>query len=495
MSEGMRKKNIGVLSAVVAGAIILLLTVVYLIMDRGKMLQAYKSSALLLDQVKSTIELNNSKQQSLTDSLKENYIAKAKAVSYIIDRVPEVEFDVSEMIRISKLMAIDEIHIFDESGKIYSGTVPAYYGYSFDSGEQMSYFKPMLVNKYLTMCQDVTPNTAEEKPMMYAICWNDSGRCMIQIGIEPRRLIEEMRSSEISEIIMGIPTYDGVDIFVSDRKSGEVLGSTVNRYLGRNISGMGLSTEGLTDGMIKSLKNDLEGRQYYCSMCTDGDYVITVVRERAEINRELPLSLLVVLVYLLITAAAIGFIVRYMTRRIIEEHTNANIDVMTGFLNRRAYENDMKISGQDELPDDFAYFSIDLNGLKEINDIYGHEAGDELIVGAAQCMAQTFGNLGKLYRIGGDEFTAIVHLGKKKPEELVNEYEQNTKDWSERHNRRLSTACGYASKERHPEKNAVELARIADAHMYEVKAEFYNSIGRDRRKGIDIRKEGEEENG
>ena len=52
-------------------------------------------------------------------------------------------------------MSIDEIHIFDKTGKIYSGTVPKYYGYNFNSGKQIGYFKPMLKNKTLTMCQDV----------------------------------------------------------------------------------------------------------------------------------------------------------------------------------------------------------------------------------------------------------------------------------------------------------------------------------------------------
>ena len=58
-----------------------------------------------------------------------------------------------------------------------------YFGYSFDSGEQMAYFKPMLKDKKLTMCQDVTPNTSEAKEMMYAIAWNEAGNKMIQVAL------------------------------------------------------------------------------------------------------------------------------------------------------------------------------------------------------------------------------------------------------------------------------------------------------------------------
>ena len=76
-----------------------------------------------------------------------------------------MEYDVEELQKIADLILVDEIHLFDKNGYIYSGTLPKYYGFSFDSGEQMEYFKPMLTDKKLTMCQDVTPNTAEGKEL------------------------------------------------------------------------------------------------------------------------------------------------------------------------------------------------------------------------------------------------------------------------------------------------------------------------------------------
>ena len=105
----------------------------------------------------------------MINSLKDDYIVRAKAVAYIIDAKPEAER------KIANLMSVDEVHLFDKDGTIYSGSVPKYYGYNFDSGEQIEYFKPMLTDKTLTMCQDVTPNTSEGKEMMYAITWNEAG--------------------------------------------------------------------------------------------------------------------------------------------------------------------------------------------------------------------------------------------------------------------------------------------------------------------------------
>ena len=149
------------LTIIVTCILALLLGIEYFVMARSNREQAYRTTRLLADQMENVLLTNEHKEQALVDSLKENYITKAKAVSYIIDHVPGMETDISEQIRVAKLMDIDEIHLFDETGTIYAGTVPIYYGYSFDSGEQMAYFKPMLENKALSMCQDVTPNTAE----------------------------------------------------------------------------------------------------------------------------------------------------------------------------------------------------------------------------------------------------------------------------------------------------------------------------------------------
>ena len=154
-----------------------------------------RTSQVLLDQVSNVIEKNKASEEDLIDSLKEDYMVRAKAVAYIVDAKPEVANNVDELRKIAALISVDEVHLFNTDGVIYAGTNPEYFGYSFDSGEQMAYFKPMLDDKNLTMCQDVTPNTSNGKKMMYAITWNDDGTKMIQVGIEPRRLLNEVKQN------------------------------------------------------------------------------------------------------------------------------------------------------------------------------------------------------------------------------------------------------------------------------------------------------------
>ena len=42
---------------------------------------------------------------------------------------------------------------------------------------------------------------------------------MIQVGIEPIRLIEELKKNEISEVVNKMPSYEGLEILVADKKN------------------------------------------------------------------------------------------------------------------------------------------------------------------------------------------------------------------------------------------------------------------------------------
>ena len=171
-----------------------------------------------------------------------------------------------------------------------------------------------------------------------------------------------------------------------------------------------------------------------------------------------------------------------LAERIVTEQDNAGIDIMTGFLNRRSYEDDLKNYSEAPVPDGFAYIAIDINGLKAVNDRSGHEAGDKLIVGAARCIEKSFGGTGKLYRIGGDEFAAILSAEKEGADALFDAFEENMKDWSEENGMELTASLGCVFASEFPGGDVTAIARAADAKMYENKANYYKTKSRDRRR-------------
>lgn len=94
------------------------------------------------------------------------------------------------------------------------------------------------------------------------------------------------------------------------------------------------------------------------------------------------------------------------------------IDELTRCYNRKAYEEDVEAYKEKLAGCNMVCASIDVNGLKAVNDDYGHAAGDELIRGAALCLKKCISSYGRIYRIGGDEFAAVFFAdvrGKGRP--------------------------------------------------------------------------------
>ena len=155
-------------------------------------------------------------------------------------------------------------------------------------------------------------------------------------------------------------------------------------------------------------------------------------------------------------------------------------DEMTRLFNRRCFDEDLKEFRKGELSENFVLFSIDVNGLKKVNDTKGHSAGDELIKGAADCIALSVGNKGKAYRTGGDEFMAIVNT--EDPESMRGTIKEKASEWHGMYSDEITMSIGYASLKKNPGASVDELERAADADMYAEKEKYYKEHGIDRRR-------------
>lgn len=84
-------------------------------------------------------------------------------------------------------------------------------------------------------------------------------------------------------------------------------------------------------------------------------------------------------------------------------------DTMTGVKNKTAYDDVIKTIESKMIISKlkFAIIVFDVNGLKQVNDSYGHEVGDSLIIDACRIICGVF-KKSSVYRIGGDEFVAII---------------------------------------------------------------------------------------
>ena len=172
-----------------------------------------------------------------------------------------------------------------------------------------------------------------------------------------------------------------------------------------------------------------------------------------------------------------------MEERLTSQREQIDTDALTGTLSRRAYTQalaDLNAAGI--LPYDLVAFSVDINGLKQMNDTLGHEAGDELIVGAARCLNASFGTTGRCYRTGGDEFVVLAKLPRVEVEKMLERLKREAEEWRGKLVPGITLSVGHALAADCDGASAEELVHEADLVMYDAKAAYYRNVGHDRRR-------------
>jgi len=153
----------------------------------------------------------------------------------------------------------------------------------------------------------------------------------------------------------------------------------------------------------------------------------------------------------------------------LRSHDNY-LDPLTSLRNRYALYDD----SQEQIREVCAAASIDMNGLKMINDTKGHAAGDAALAEIGRCLNGISSRNVIPYRIGGDEYTVLfLHCTEEKIAELLARVKEEIAGCG------YHVSIGYAMKA--PGQSLDELMHEADRHMYEDKAAWYRQNGRDRR--------------
>ena len=162
-----------------------------------------------------------------------------------------------------------------------------------------------------------------------------------------------------------------------------------------------------------------------------------------------------------------------MYNKTLEEKNFALKDQLTGLYNRREYENTLETYNSKDIEKDLVFLSMDVNSLKMVNDQYGHAAGDRMLKGAADCIEACFGEYGKIFRYGGDEFVAIVFLTDDELRKNCRKFSQTTEEWTAKNQILLKVSLGYAKASEYPHADIYKLSSIADREMYREKASYY----------------------
>ena len=326
----------------------------------------YASSILRINQIAQILEQNDAEIAALKENLKEDYIIRAKAAAYIVQNSPEVSKNLEEIRKIVSLLQIDELHLFDPEGTLFSGSEPKYYNYTFNSGGQMQFFLPMLDDYTLEVFQDVTPNTAESKMMQYVAVWREDHQGIIQIGMEPTRLLEARKKNELSHLFKMLAVENGIMAFAADPETGIITGSTNEGLLNRSIEQLGISLKDkqLVSGIISG---NVQGEKSFHVLKWTGNVLIGVSSTYESVFRNIPSNMAFAVLSLCLVSIIMIFLIVKMLDRYIIHGMNGIISAL-----RRIADGDLDSRVEVTDTEEFVELSDDINYMvKRILEITG----------------------------------------------------------------------------------------------------------------------------
>lgn len=172
-------------------------------------------------------------------------------------------------------------------------------------------------------------------------------------------------------------------------------------------------------------------------------------------------------IYLLNSTIGLSVLTYYLYVYIEKTQT----DALTGLYKRETFYRDLPKMQKTVT----AVIQFDLNGLKYLNDNFGHLEGDKAISTIAKIINKVAGNNMYGYRLGGDEFTVIVNDTKE--EDVIKAIDAIRKEISKT---KYSCSIGYAYK--NSETTTIEaLMKVAENNMYKDKKAYYENSEIDRR--------------
>lgn len=144
-------------------------------------------------------------------------------------------------------------------------------------------------------------------------------------------------------------------------------------------------------------------------------------------------------------------------------------DELTGLCNRRRFfvltEQCLKVAVRIKKRPLLLF--IDMDGLKWINDHYGHHEGDQALIGLATILKKTFRESDIIARIGGDEFVVLLESTDESSQAMITRLHENLRDYNGRGSQHiLSISLGAATFDPEHPRSIDEFLAEADALMY-----------------------------
>ena len=345
------------LSVLTVIIMVMILVIVVMIQAETAQKRTYFQAMEIFYQVENILDENETELDHITMEYSASCLANAQTIAYIIQYHPEILDDIDELKKIAHFVQVDEIHIFDKSGTIVFGTHPEYYGYNFDSGEQMNFFKPLLSDHNLRLVQEIAPNTAEGKLVQYSALWSEDGEFIVQVGMYPSHIMRMREKNELPYIFSTLLANPGISLYAIDPESGEILGASDSESVGQNVSDIGINLEvSRIEG--EGVVQNVNGKTCFTAFKEVNETLLGYVVPLSDIYSGIPGTSVI----LMLGLAVIAVILVMSVTRCIDRFVIDNINTVNNDL-RRISDGDLETTVDVHNSQEFSELSTHINEM------------------------------------------------------------------------------------------------------------------------------------
>ncbi|MDD4504567.1 MAG: methyl-accepting chemotaxis protein [Clostridiaceae bacterium] len=236
----------------------------------GNMSQLSQSK---LDEVQNIIIDKSAEVSVKRQEINKEYLEKAKILAYVIKQNPGFILNNSILFDMAASLGVDEIHITDENGIIKWGTVASFYGMDFNTDESMKPFLQALTNADFELVQDPTVRSSDNVLFQYAGVARKDKPGIIQIGVAPKKLQNELKKADISSISKD-STFGANGIVIIVDKDSDLIVSHIDASIqGKKAAEFDWGNR-IRENESDGFRYILDGTEYYMKYQASGENII-----------------------------------------------------------------------------------------------------------------------------------------------------------------------------------------------------------------------------
>ncbi|MGN0666822.1 MAG: methyl-accepting chemotaxis protein [Huintestinicola sp.] len=298
-----------------AVSLVFMLTIVFIVQTCVMKATAKSTSERRIADVIDELADNDLEIAELTEQLNAEYIAKADSFAEMILLDPSIIDDFDALCEITEMLGVDEVHVTDEKGVIYWGTVPEYYGFDFSTSDQTRAFLPILEDPDLKIAQEPQPNGASGILFQYISVARKDSKGIVQVGNAPERLQEHLENNSIDNVLESFTVGAKGYVMAISKSDG-----LIEAHPDKSLIGVSAADAGVTDKLMNGADGvfcKIGGSSVYCVTGENDDYILIAAMPMDEVYSGRTMLMLIYTISISVMLVIIIMIINSFVQKVI----------------------------------------------------------------------------------------------------------------------------------------------------------------------------------